>query len=152
VGLDSSVNLLVASLDLQLVRLLRSAIRVADLSSGRGLSASGLGPAPNIEPRRRFCPEPDIEPRRVIRPEPRIEPRQVIHPEPRIECNPPQTAYSLEAIDPASMQAICNHRSPIEPPWRVLPWEQPLPPQPVFKIMVKRPDIQPRGRLLNVFG
>src|SRR5687767_3928528 len=52
--LQNNVSLVVAALDLQLVRLLRGAIRTADLSSrpgGAGGAGGAFGPAAVIEPR-----------------------------------------------------------------------------------------------------
>jgi hypothetical protein len=152
VGLDGVASLIVASLDLELVRLIRGAIRVADLSSGKGVPASGLGPAPNPEPRRHLNPEPVIEPRRHFHPEPTYEPRRVLQSSPRIEIKPPQVVYAIQPAEPSEIPAPCHSRSPIKPPWRVLPWNQPLPPRPVFKIVVKRPDITHIGRSLNLFA
>lgn len=157
-GIDPHISLLVAALDLKEVQLVRDAIRTADLSAGgRGLPASGLGPAPNpdvtFEPRRHVHPEPVYEPRRHIRPEPRYEPRAVIHPEPRIEqqlndqwacCPPPAEVKPVETPTP----------SPIQPPWKVLPWQTPSPPRPVvrpLKVIIRRPDIVSKGGLLDVF-
>ena len=153
---DAISSLIVASLDLQVVRLLRGAIRAADAASGQGIPASGLGPAPSPEPRRHLRPEPVIEPRRHIHPEPRIEPRRVFHPEPRVDV-----AAVSDCAACCPTEAVCEPRitkSPIEPPWKVLPWEDrcdpspcPGPRVPKIKLTVYRPDIARKGALIDFF-
>ena len=140
--LENNASLLVASLDLQLVRLLRDAIRTADLSSGAG--APGFGPAAVVEPRPRHHPDPLIEPRPRVRPTPRFEPRPVIHPTPRIEASL-NDAARVAPPDP------CPPRSPLQPPWKVLPWEQVVSPPALIKINVVRPDIHHKGSLIDLF-
>src|SRR5207245_5937134 len=78
VGISASVNLVTATLDLQLVRMLRQAIRSADQSSGA--ASRHISPEQVIEPRPRIHPEPLIEPRQHIHPTPRFEPRPLLHP------------------------------------------------------------------------
>jgi hypothetical protein len=149
VSLDSinSINAVVAALDLQLVRLLRKA-----MSPGGNGSVAGIGPAPSsIAPRAGSQPEPRIAPRPVIHPEPRFAPRAVHHPEPRFEpantrCGGP-IAVIVETAEPAG-----KTKSPIEPPWKVLPWETPLPPRPEIKLRVQPPDkIISKGSLIDLF-
>jgi hypothetical protein len=141
--------LVVAASDLQVVRLVRDAIRTADIQSGKGQPVSGLGPAPSrIERRFRLQPETEILPRRRIEPEPRIEPRRVIHPVDRYE---PKESYLVPVpIDPCYK---CCPKSPIQPPWKVLPWhEQPkLRVVPKVKVVLRRPDTVGRGSLIDVF-
>jgi len=144
VSLDVSgqarADLLVAALDLELVRLLRAAMR-PDAQVGR---ASPLGPAPStIQPRHRLHPAPRFEPRAVVHPAPRFEPRQVIHPQPLVA--PPAPAQPTEPQQPR--RADC----PIQPPWRVLAWETPLPPPPKIKLIVYRPDTISKGSLIDLF-
>jgi hypothetical protein len=138
-------------LDLQLVRLVRGAIRAADIGSGRGQPVSGLGPAPTPPPALHVHPEPVYEPRQHIHPEPRVEPRPVIHPAPRVEPCPPILACPAPSEPIEIKAAPCPHPSPFQPPWRVLPWQNPVPPRPVLKVVMRRPDIVRRGQLLDVF-
>lgn len=152
---DALPSLLVAALDLQLVRLLRDAM--ADNGPGRGTPATELGPAPTlIERRFRIHPEPVIEPRRRIEPEPRIEPREVIRPADRYEpsggCDPAVVVVPV----PVPVECYGTYKRPpaIEPPWRVLPWEQapqPAPVRPKVKVEMRPPDIVHKGSLIDFF-
>jgi hypothetical protein len=149
VGSADLPSLLVASLDLKLVQLVRGAMANADAASGKGTAVSGLGPAPSrIERRFRVQPETEILPRRRVEPEPRIEPRQVIRPADRYE---PRVCDAV----PAVYECYTPHtKSPIEPPWKVLPWEdrsqcEELRPQ--IKVVIKPPDIVHRGSIIDYF-
>lgn len=145
-SLASSIGLITATLDLQLVRLIRGAIHAADASAGGG---AGCGASAVIEPRFHIHPEPTIEPRQTITPEPDIEPRLVHHPEPRIEPTPPQYA------PPADCEHHRHRNSPIQAPWRILPWNQPLPPvihDRIVKVIRYRPDMAGKGALLDRLG
>ena len=139
----ANVSLIVAALDLNLVRLVRGAM--AD--NPNGSPVSGLGPAPNndrFEPRRRVEPEPRFEPRPVVHPAPRFLPRPVIHPAPRVEPRPCEPPHEPEMP--------VRTRSPIEPPWKVLPWDQPPePPEPRVKLAIYRPDVVSKGSLIDFF-
>lgn len=157
--LSSHISLLVAALDLKLVQLVRGAIRTADLSSGKGAPASGLGPAPNpdIGLRRHLEPEPVIEPRRHIHPTDYYEPRQVIHPKPCVApcpcppaplCPPEPDYYPPIPIAPVATYATS---SPIQPPWKILPWQNPPAARPIVKIVIKRTDIVHKGSLIDCF-
>jgi hypothetical protein len=146
VGVSDIPNLVVASLDLQLVRLLRGAMAVGD---GRCCEpVSGLGPAPNcIERRFRYQPETEILPRKRIEPTPLIEPRQVIRPTDRFEPREADLVpVPVECYRP-------TRKSVIEPPWKVLPWERPLEcrVQPEVKVVVRPPDIVHKGSLIDFF-
>ena len=138
-----SVSAIVATLDLKLVQMLRAAM--ADHGTK---AATALGPRPNdVEPRKRFDPEPEIEPRQRIQPTPRIEPRRVYHPTPRYVANaeppPPVCDASPSEPDPG--------RCKIQPPWKVRPWETPVPMKSEVKVIVVRPDIVNKGSLIDLF-
>jgi hypothetical protein len=146
VALDARIDLLVAALDLKLVRLLRDAIRTADIASGRGQPVSGLGPAPtNIGPRKRIEPQPLIEPRKHIHPTPRFEPRPVIHLTPRVETPPPAVCPPAEPEKPRIAKSF------LAPPWKLLPCEQPRQPTIVVKVIKRKPDILRKGTLIDCF-
>jgi hypothetical protein len=140
-------SLIVASLDLQLVRLVRGAMATP---AGSGEPASGLGPAPTIIERRfRIEPDPQILPRQRIEPEPRVEPRQVVHLPDRFEPSNPN-----DYAPPPSYECYRPHtRSPIEPPWKVLPWEEAAcpPPPPKIKVVTPPPDVIHKGSLIDFF-
>jgi hypothetical protein len=149
VGLDSinSINAVVAALDLQLVRLLRKA-----MSPGGNGSIAGIGPAPTfIAPRTGAHPERAISPRPVVHPQPRFAPRPVHHPEPRFEPASPRCAGAPVVVIEVTEPPGKTH-SPIEPPWKVQPWETPLPPRPKVKVQVRPPDkIISKGSLIDLF-
>ena len=150
-ALESTVSLLVASLDLKLVQLVRGAMAAAD-RQGNCCHPGHLGHCCDRDDRR--C---DVfEPRRHIEPEPVYEPRRHIHPEPRIEPRPllqPATRLANEGWDCAEYAAPKASKSPIEPPWKVLPWENPPPPPPKVKYILHRPDIaRSKGTFVNVFA
>jgi hypothetical protein len=147
--LDSNVSMVVAALDLELVRLLRGAIRAADLASGQGGAAGPFfGPAAVIEPRPRHHPDPVIEPRQRIRPAPRFEPRPVVHPTLRLEVELNEAA---RVAPPPDACPPCPHKSALPPPWKLAPWECPLPPRPLIKVNVRRTDIIHKGSLIDMF-
>jgi hypothetical protein len=146
VALDARIDLLVAALDLKLVRLLRDAIRTTAAAGGRGQSVSGLGPAPNNSlARRRVEPRPVIEPRRHIHPAPRFEPRIVIHPTPKVVEPPPAVC------PPAEPEKARISKSLLVPPWKIPPWEQPLQPAIIVKVIKRKPDIVRKGSLIDCF-
>jgi hypothetical protein len=142
-ALDSTISLLVASFDLKLVQLIRDAIRVTDLSgSGSGHS---IIPEPEFLPRRHYEPTPEIEPRRHFHPAPIYEARPIIHPCPRVEPAPPIIYPEIEQDKP------CKSLSPLPPPWKFVPWENP--PQPLLKVkLIKpKPDTVTKGSLIDCF-
>ena len=141
-SLETNVSLIVATLDLQLVKLLRGAIRAADTASARENHGSSAA---------------IFEPRRVIHPEPRYEPRQVIHPTPRFDARPIERLHKTSPDLIPSCSVTCapepSHitRSPIEPPWKKLPWENPAPPAQVIKVFTHRPDNSCKGTIIDCF-
>ena len=144
--------LLVAALDLDLVQLLRGAMRTADIASGRPQAVSELGPAPTPL-RDRFEREPVFEQRRVIHPEPRFAPRQIIHPQKQFL---PPLKVQPEAVEPPTCSCCCivtkpEVESPLAPPWRQPIWATPIPPTPKVKIVKIRPDIINKGSLIDFF-
>jgi hypothetical protein len=151
VGLDSSVGLVVATLDLKLVRLLRAAMRPGDGRPGAGLRL--IHPAPAVEPRRRTGAEPVIEPRAHVQPAPVFEPRDRL----RLDACAPAHCATCSQLAPAEpVETPSRSSSPIEPPWKVLPWEdwhRAPPPRPVrkIKIVMTRPDSYCKGSVIDLF-
>lgn len=146
----SSPALTVAKLDLALVRMLRQAMRVADMAGGKSSGgADGVAVAnPATSPRPHIHPTPQFEPRPHIHPTPRIEPRLVYRPtaiQPRIAPPPPVCDQAAPAAGPT------HHKLPIEPPWKLLPCQIPTQPAPKLKVIQRHPDVANRGTLLDVF-
>ena len=140
--LRDQASLIVASLDLQLVRLLRGAMLAADLRGGQvGPSCSAI-PSDHIEPRDRYEPTPRFEPRHVIHPTPRFEPRPVYHD--RIDID-------VAASDTSSPVPQSVDRTPLPAPWHTPAWEMPLQPAPVVKVHVHRTDVHNKGSLIDLF-
>jgi hypothetical protein len=133
----------VAAFELRAVQLLRDAIRTTEAASS---DASPLAPVPTSEARRRFQPQPVFEPPVHRHPEPVFGPRPILH-----DCHP------LRAIGPdcclAPVEVKCEGAgcSPLQPPWKVLPWETPIPPQPKVKVVLYRPDVIHKGSLIDFF-
>jgi hypothetical protein len=149
VPLPPQIELITATLDLQLVRLLRQAMRTADIASGKCQPIVALGPAPN-------CPVAHDHP--IVEPTPRFEPRPVIHPTPRFEPRPrihPSEAPrpKLIPVDVIAIPVEEAHaaKSPIEPPWKVLPWQNPPPMAPRLKVLIRPVDVCRKGSILDVF-
>ena len=151
-ALAGNVQVLTAALDLKLVTLLRGAMRAADIASGRMEPVSQLGPAPTPPPPLGLNPEPVFEPRLHIHPTPVFEPRQVIHLTPRVQQPPPITLPASIQIEPAPCGCGSGHSSsPIQPPWAIMPWQNPVPPAPKVKVVKVRPDIISKGSLIDFF-
>jgi hypothetical protein len=137
----SNVNLLVASLDLQLVQSLLGAIRAADRHSAAQLPVA-VSPVDSYCPRPVLHPTPRYLPRPVLHPTPRYMPRPVIHPRPRVEpsCSAPCPKASVPHITAGP-----------QPPWKILPWQEPAAPPNVIKITVRPPDMLTMGNLIDLF-
>jgi hypothetical protein len=141
VGLEAQAALIVAAFDLKVVQSLRQAIALADLNSAK--ERGPLTPDANIGPRRNLQPMPRIEQRRVFHPTPRIEPRETIHVQSRVISDPP--APASQPVTP------CHFANPFQPPWKILPWNSPIPPTPVIKLVQHRLDIKNKGSLIDIF-
>lgn len=142
---SGGIELLLASVDLQVVKSIVQAMRAADLAAGGVPGPLGTIQKPVSRNRDVFQPEPRYEPRRVIHPEPRYEARKVIHPEPRFEVQP------TIIIQPEETAHVPNLGTPLPPPWKQPVWNTPLPQRPVIKQITFRPDIQNKGSLIDVF-
>ncbi len=137
-----NISAILATLDLKLVQGLRAALQ----DDVKHPAATALGPAPQQTlPRSRIEPEPFIEPRRHITPTPHFEPRPIHHPEPKFApCEDLYCPSSPLPEDPGG-------KSPIEPPWKVRPWEAPVPIKLEVKVVQVRPDIVHKGSLIDFF-
>lgn len=137
VGIGNA-SLIIAALDLQLVRLLRKSIAA-------NVACPVLCPCDRLAIRSRLRAElrRRIEPRKVVHPTPRFDARPVIHPTPRIE--PRTVDHPTEPVQPARKPGPCR------PPWRVPLWEMTLQPPPNIKVHIYRPDVIHKGTLLDLF-
>ena len=147
VGLDSHVSLVVAALDLELVRLVRAAMRGDCRCDGKVIH-----PEPRIEPRKRIEPEPRIEPRKRIEPTPVFEPRKKHRQDEVGSC----CAACVSAAPVESVEKVPHPPCPVEPPWKVLPWDERVRSAPVravrrIKVLRVRPDIQSKGSVIDLF-
>jgi hypothetical protein len=138
-SLSVQASLIVAASGLEVVQLLTGAMRAADKASaadaGHGPNANpDFGPAAIYEPAARAHPEPTIAPRQVIHPSPRIEPRLIEHPAKELPV------LNSCALPPITMERSHIDPSPIQPPWKVLPWECPNAPALMVKLVVFQPD------------
>jgi hypothetical protein len=148
VSYATTASLLVASLGLKEVQLLRGAIRAADEQAGpqhRFLDADSFSASAWGEQGCSPCySSPEILPRRVYHPTPRYEPRPVLHPTIRLEmrrCVEPS---------PVPIEPPLRHEpNPIQPPWKVLP--MPIVPVRLVKVIVFRPEIMDKGRVIDCF-
>lgn len=140
----SNVNLLVATLQLQLTQSIIAAIRTADLTTAAHRGSPGC-------PVDTFCcggrgtitPEPRYLPRRVLHPTPRYLPRPVLHPRARIEPRP--------VPPPAPSAKTPTITAGPQPPWKTVPWKEPLPAADVIKVVVRQPDTVTKGTLIDLF-
>jgi hypothetical protein len=143
VTVASSANLIVASAELNLVRLLVGAMRTADIAAAKDSGAASPAPPPaqHVQPR------PVIEPRTIFYPTPLMAPRQILHSAP---CVDPSKAK------PPIQWPECSHRpkhtEPVfQPPWKILPWPQHTVKPHRFKPIAPQPDILVKGLLIDIF-
>jgi hypothetical protein len=144
---DSNIALIVAVAGLKAVDDVISAIRAADAAGQHSGGPLGLGPT--VDPRKLIHPDPRFAPRTVFHPAPLYAPRQVIHPTPRIE------AQNLEAERSNPPREIVVEKSPSEspmqPPWKTVPWKNSPAPAPKVKLTRPHPDICHKGLMLDYF-
>ena len=137
---ETTALLLTAAADLSVVKLIRDAIRTADLSTAARLGAErAIEPADRFEPRPVIHPTPRYLPRPVVHPTPLIEPRPVLHPAPRVEPEPP-------------IEGTPTHKPfAVQPPWKTLPFpaDECVPAK--VKVFVKPPDTHHKGLLIDFF-
>jgi len=149
-GFENLAAFTVAAMDLSVVRLLRDAMRTADLSAAADLQLNAAG---NPVLRDRYDPASSASsvqyaPRRVIQPEPRIAPRPTVTAPPRIEWEPAPGPYACG--DATAKAPAAEHRSPFQPPWKVLPWPEPEPAVVKVKRYVRTVDLTGKGRMIDV--
>ncbi len=151
-GVDSSISLLLAAVDLAVVKSITGAMRAADAASGKQFSITKIGPAPNpligcgiredrYERRKHLLSTPVYEMRRHIHPTPRYEPRPVIRPTPRLEGEFP----------PPSPQPAPMKLGGPEAPWKSVPWKNPTSAPEKIKVIQRVHDKVQRGQIIDLF-
>lgn len=138
-------GLIVALSDLKVVQLLTSG-----MSAVNGAGSGSVGPLGNINsrqiaPRRQVHPTPHFNPRPVVDPTPRFDPRPVIHVQPQLVEKP------VPSPAPVEPEKACRFKSPLDPPWKILPSEMPVEPAPKIKVNIVRPDIVNKGSLIDFY-
>jgi hypothetical protein len=147
-NLADTASLLAATLDLKLVESLINAIRTADLTSAAELGNRSGVPTPAPTP----CvhPAPVFEPRIHYHPEPYFEPRPIFYysAAPLHGPCPAPVEVKVECVGPAR-GPDCEF--PFQPPWKVLPWQNPPPVILKVKVVGHRPDEAQKGRMIDLF-
>lgn len=165
-GLEATASLLIAAFELSAVRLIRDAIRTADLSSGRGLSATPLGPDPNPvrgsgsagaggSGRSYIDPELIYEPRRHVCPATRCDgwaATYTVRGAKRIEQADNEAARAGLAVDAPRSSPACSVERTIPPVWKSLPPVEQSPPAPPRRWRVVRQYAAPvrKGLVLDI--
>jgi hypothetical protein len=157
VDLAAAASLIVATFELSVVRGVIGAIRTADISSGKGISATPLGPDPNpdIAPRLHVQPAATYEPRVHIHPVPRYEGRAAVRPaeqyEPARESQYNAAACGWMTAD--APKPACPNEGPIPPVWKQLPPVRPPDcgrARRMVKVIRQQPDVRHRGTLVDI--
>jgi hypothetical protein len=143
--LSNNASLLVAGLDLSLVRLLRQAIRTADLSAA---ASAGTGHAVVDRSRNQAAVRTVLKIEKEKVPAATFEPCAKNYAHPRLA--------ELQPYTPSRPVLPVDSKFTIQAPWKVLPWPKParptLPPgQHVIKTNAHRADESSVGRMLDLF-
>jgi hypothetical protein len=150
-NLGDIASLIVASFDLAVVRGIRGAIKIADLTGAT--TASGAAGIDRYEPGSVFHPTDRYERRRVIHPEPRYDVRphlDAAHSQ-RPALEPVSPEILPDAVSPCAVKSAGKPDALIEPPWRSVPWENPMPPRAVVKVVKVLPDVIRTGKLIDFY-
>jgi hypothetical protein len=139
----SSVNLLVATVDLLEVQSVLNAIHRADAQTAARLPTILDERAVDTFVHETITPEPRYLPREIIHPTPRYLPRPVLHPFPRVEPSAPPPPYPTARTPHIAAGP--------QPPWKTMPWQEPSKPPSVIKMVVRPPDMLTKGTLIDLF-
>lgn len=144
VSLASAASLLVAELDLKLVQSVLSAIRTADIES----AADKKPPLPIV---RNSLPPQGTHVAREgpIERAPHRIPAAIIYTSRR--CRPAPVAMPVVVETVVVEKKADDLCSPLQPPWKQLPWNLPPAPSAKIKIVRYQPDICNRGTMLDCF-
>jgi hypothetical protein len=130
-----SIDLTVAALDLQLVRLLRSAMQPK-------VRQAAACPPPRPVLVQRLTPQPvKVQPLPCTASLPLVLYRTEVHVVP--------VHAAAAGQEPGA--ARTSPAEPLPPPWKQPAWEQPIDPPPQIKVTVHRPDIISKGSLIDFF-
>jgi hypothetical protein len=150
-GLLSQAALIVATADLEVVSLITQAMRTADLSGAPSqnpppVRPDRVGPAAIVEFResqraQNCCPPVCCPPNETKTVQP------IIYRPARVALRP----YIPRATELPHPPSVSPTESPIQPPWKVLPWQNPLPPSQTVKILPHHTDVDQKGMLLDLF-
>ncbi|HWE94819.1 MAG TPA: hypothetical protein VG269_12715 [Tepidisphaeraceae bacterium] len=156
--LATNASLIVAALDLQVVQLLRAAIRTADLQSladrQSSPAASTAAQSAGHSHRRggdcycesqrseccnpAYCCSPVYSSRRVLHPTPRVD----LHCAPRL---------ALDRHEKVAEPVTAATPSPIQAPWKTLAWKDTPRVTMKVKMVQRRTDIINKGSLIDYF-
>jgi hypothetical protein len=145
-NLASTASLLAATLDLKLVESLINAIRTADLIGAAELGNRTAAARPN--PAQHTCPARVVEPRINYHPQPYFEPRPIYYTAVPHQGNCRVPAETNIRCDAPTRVADCE--LPFQPPWKVLPWQNPPPVILKIKVVGHRPDEAQKGRMIDL--
>jgi hypothetical protein len=144
VSLASAASLLAAELDLKLVQSVLSAIRTADIES----AADKKPPLPIV--RNPLPPQGTHVAREgpIERVPQRISAAIIYTSRPCRPAPPPVRVVVETVVVNKKADDLC---SPLQPPWKVLPWNEPPVAPAKIKIIRYQPDIRYRGTMLDCF-
>ena len=149
-SLASTAELLVAVSDLKLVQDLRQAILVADITTAVGRRVDQSSQV------RDACPPPcaasACQPCDYLRPVPAVDRYEPSRP---VALQVTRCGRQPSGPPPITVIVVEPQRdemaSPLQPPWKVLPWENPPQPARVIKVVHRVPDTECKGTLLDCF-
>jgi hypothetical protein len=136
-------DLLIAAMDLSLVKMIRSAMQTADAGAAAALGGGGGG----IGPAATYTPTPHFNPRIVLHPTPRFEARKVLHPEARVQFQH-QDRLATRGVAPTISSSHSSH-STVNPVWNHLPSVHHSHTACHVKPQILRTDIRNKGSLID---
>jgi len=139
----SNASLIIAIAQVKVVDGIIKAIQAADANSRAQLPTVAVRPTDSFHKGPALHAPPRYAPRVVVHPTPRYLPRPVMHPKARVEPQGP-LLVSHKTSKP-------DITPPPPAPYMNQPWQQPVTPPPVIKVMVRQPDTNTKGTLIDLF-
>ena len=140
----SNVNLLVASLDLQMVQSLLGAIRAADRHSATQLPVA-------VSRVDSYCPPTGAASDAAVFAAAGAASDTTVF----AAAGDPSPAAAVEppccAPPPCPKASVPHIAAGPQPPWKILPWQEPAAAPNVIKITVRPPDMLTKGNLIDLF-